>query len=302
MRAGQLLARVDPRPFQAALDQALAKKKQDEALLANARLDLKRDLTLLAEKAGTAQKADTQKALVAQLEATLQADDAAIEAASVQLSYTQLLSPIDGRTGIRLVDEGNVVRAADPTGIVTVTQMRPISIVFTLPERHLAAIQSGTAQGPLQVLALGRDNQTPLAEGTLSVIDNQIDSTTGTIRMKATFSNEALSLWPGQFVNVRLRVGTRSGVTVVPAPVVQRGPSGAYGYAIQSDGTAEMRPLKVASIEDGMAVVEEGFQPGEQVVVDGQFRLRPGAKVKPTDAPGGGRSKVAGHGSAKTSP
>ncbi|MEI6712677.1 MAG: efflux RND transporter periplasmic adaptor subunit [Verrucomicrobiota bacterium] len=282
VKAGDVLARIDARPFKAALAQAIAKRQQDEALLENAQLDLKRDLTLLQEKAGTAQKADTQKALVAQLEAALKADDAAIEAARVQLDYTTLRSPIAGRTGIRIVDEGNVVRSGDAGGVVVVTQMKPISVVFNLSEQHLPSIQ--TQKGKLGVLALGRDNTTLLAEGVLSVVDNQIDSTTGTIRLKGTFPNESLELWPGQFVNIRLRLSVAANALVVPAVVVQRGPVGAYVYVVKADDSVELRVVKVAQIEDGGALIEEGLKQGERVVVDGQYRLQPGSKVKVTDS------------------
>jgi multidrug efflux system membrane fusion protein len=280
VQAGQLLAQIDPRPFQAALDQALARRKQNEALLANAKRDLTRDLALLAEKAGTAQKADTQQALVEQLEATLKSDDAAIEAASVQLGYATIRSPINGRAGIRLVDEGNVVRAQDASGLVVITQMQPVSVVFTLPEQQLPTIRSESEKSSLPVLAVGRDNATVLTEGTLSVIDNQIDPGTGTIRLKATFPNTDLKLWPGQFINVRLRVAIRPGATVVPAQVVQQGPVGTFAFVVGKEGIAELRPLQVARIEDGLALIDSGLQPGERVVVDGQYRLQPGSKVR----------------------
>lgn len=287
VKAGQLLAQIDPRPFQAALDQATARRKQNEALLANAKRDLVRDLALLAEKAGTAQKADTQQALVEQLEATLKSDDAAIEAASVQLGYATIISPISGRTGIRLVDAGNVVRAQDTNGLVVVTQMQPVSVVFTLPEQQLQIIRTESEKGTLQVLAVGRDNSTQLAEGTLSVIDNQIDSSTGTIRLKATFLNDDLKLWPGQFINVRLRVAVRTGATVVPAQVVQQGPSGTFAFIVTPEGTAELRPLQVARIEDGLALIDSGLKPGDRVVLDGQYRLQPGSKVRAGEGGGG---------------
>ncbi len=277
---GQLLVQIDARPFQAALDQALAKRKQDEALLANAKRDLARDLALLADKAGTAQKADTQQALVDQLAATLTADDATIEAASVQLGHATVHSPIKGRTGIRLIDAGNVVRAQDPTGLVVITQMQPVSVVFTLPEQQLQTIRTESEKGPLQVLAVARDNSSRLAEGTLSVIDNQIDPATGTIRMKATFPNTDLKLWPGQFVNIRLRVAVRNAATVVPAQVVQYGPSGTFAYVITPEGTAELRTLQVGRVEDGLALIDSGLQAGERVVVDGQYRVLPGGKVR----------------------
>jgi len=289
VQAGQLLAQIDPRPLQAAWDQAVARRKQDEALLSNAQRDLVRDLALLADKAGTAQKADTQKALVEQLEATLRADDAAIEAAAVQLGYASVLSPISGRAGIRLVDAGNIVRAQDATGLVVITQMRPVSVVFTLPEQNLESIRSESDKAPLQVVAVARDNQTTLAEGSLAVIDNQIDPSTGTIRLKATFSNEDLKLWPGQFVNVRLRVAIRKAATVVPAQAVQYGPTGTFLFVINADSEAELRSLKVARIEGGLALLESGLQPGERIVVDGQFRLQPGSKVRVVE-PGGKKS------------
>lgn len=275
-----VLAILDARPFQAAVTQAKAKRLQNEALLRNARLDLQRDLALLEEKAGTAQKADTQRALVAQLEAALQADDAAIDAANVQLEYTKLRSPIDGRTGIRLIDEGNVVRANDTSGVVVVTQLRPISVVFTLSEKHLPRVQEHLSGEELDVAAVGRDNSTLLAEGVLSVVDNQIDPTTGTFRLKATFSNGTLALWPGQFVNVRLKLKTISGASVVPASALQRGPAGTFVYVITPGETAEVRLIKVGPTEGGLVVVEEGLSSGERVVLDGHFRVQPGGRIR----------------------
>jgi multidrug efflux system membrane fusion protein len=281
VKAGQLLAQIDPRPFQAALDQARAKRKQNESLLANARRDLARDLALLADKAGTVQKADTQKALVEQLEALIKSDDAAIEAAEVQLGYASIHSPIAGRAGLRLVDEGNVVRAQDSNGLVVITQMQPVSVVFTLPEQQLQSIRTEAEKGALQVLAVAKDNTTRLSEGTLSVIDNQIDPSTGTIRLKATFTNGDLKLWPGQFVNVRLRLSIRKDAIVVPAQVVQQGPSGTYAFIVTPESTAELRPVQVARIEEGLALIESGLASGDRVVVDGQYRLQPGAKIRP---------------------
>ncbi len=306
VKAGQLLAQIDPRPFQAALDQAKAKRKQNESLLANAKRDLQRDLALLADKAGTAQKADTQKALVEQLEAALTSDDAAIEAAQVQLGYASIHSPITGRAGLRLVDEGNVVRAQDLNGLVVITQMQPVSVVFTLPEQQLQSIRTEADKGALQVLAVAKDNTTRLSEGALSVIDNQIDPSTGTIRIKATFANEDLKLWPGQFVNVRLRLSIKKDAVVVPAQVVQQGPSGPYAFIVTPESTAELRPLQVGRIEEGMALIESGLSSGDRVVVDGQYRLQPGAKIR---ASGGGekkgpeaQSRMAESGAAKPKP
>ena len=306
VKAGEVLAQIDPRPFQAALDQTLARRKQNEALLANAKRDLERDVVLLAEKVGTAQKADTQRSLVEQLEATLSADDAAIEAARVQLGYATIRSPINGRAGIRLLDEGNVVRSQEMGGLVVVTQLRPLSVVFTLSEQYAQAIRAEAQKGVLSVVALGRDNVSRLAEGVLSVIDNQIDSTTGTLRLKATFANESLELWPGQFVNVRLRLEVRKGATVVPAQAVQRGPAGAFAFVVSAEEAVQMRPLQVGRIEDGLALVESGLEPGERVVLDGHYRLQPGSKVRAVEGGGKGgedaRKRMAEGGNSKARP
>lgn len=281
VRAGDLLAQIDPAPFQAQLDQNLAKKAQDEAQLAIARLTLKRDADLLASKILAQQDYDTQKALVEQFEATVKADQAAIDNARTQLGYATITSPLDGRTGIRLVDQGNIVRANDTDGLVVITQLRPISVVFTLSEQTLGQIQSRMKAGEnLTVLAVGRDNRTTLGEGKLAVVDNQIDTTTGTIRLKATFPNEDLKLWPGQFVNARLLVDIRKNGLVVPASVVQRGPDGAFAFVIDTDLAAQVKPIKVVQIEQGQALIDEGLLPGERVVVDGQYKLQPGSKVK----------------------
>jgi multidrug efflux system membrane fusion protein len=306
VKAGDVLAQIDPRPFQAALDQAVARRKQNEALLTNAKRDLERDLALLAEKVGTAQKADTQRALVEQLEATLKADDAAIDAARVQLGYATIRSPISGRAGIRLLDEGNVVRAQETGGLVVVTQLQPLSVVFTLSEQHAQAIRAEAQKGVLSVVALGRDNVSRLAEGVLSVIDNQIDSTTGTLRLKATFANEHFELWPGQFVNVRLRLEVRKGATVVPAQAVQRGPAGAFAFVVSAEDTAQVRPIQVGRVEDGLALVESGLEPGERVVLDGHYRLQPGGRVRPVEGGGKGsdeaRKRMAEGGNSKARP
>ena len=284
VRAGDLLIQIDPAPFRAALEQAAAKKGQDAAQLANANLDLKRYADLLANEGVTQQIYDTQQALVNQLEAAVKADEAAVESAKVQLSYTTIASPIDGRTGIRLVDQGNMVRAADSTGLVVLTQLKPISVVFTLPEQTLGKIQAHASLSELTVLAAQRDNTTTLGEGRLAVVDNQIDTTTGTIKLKATFPNTDLRLWPGQFVNVRVLVTVRKGSAVVPASVVQRGPEGAFAFIIKEDQTVDLRPVKVAQIEQGEALIEDGLRPGERVVVDGQYKLQKGSKVKTGDA------------------
>ena len=293
VKTGDVLAQIDPAPYQAALDQSAAKKAQDEAQLTNARVDLQRYADLLKTDGITQQIYDTQKALVSQLEATVKADQAAMESARVNLDYTTIRSPIDGRVGIRQLDAGNIVHASDANGLVVLTQLRPISVVFTLPEQALTRLQQ--YQNPeknFTVLAVSRDNTTLFGEGVLAVIDNQIDTTTGTIKLKATFANENLRLWPGQFVNTRLLLTTRKDSPVVPASVVQRGPDGAFAFVIQDDQTVAMRPLKVAQIESGMALIDEGLKPGEHVVVDGQYKLQPGSHVQPAESLGGAQKEV----------
>jgi multidrug efflux system membrane fusion protein len=283
VKAGDLLAVVDPRPFQAALDQAIAKRSQDEAQLANAKVVLERNNDLIKKKVIAQQDFDASKYQADSLQAAVQADQAAIENARTQLDYTQVKSPIDGRTGVRLVDVGNIVHASDQTGIVVITQLHPISVVFTLPEQNLQEIlNQGAANGGLKVLALDRGNTGTLDEGALAVVDNEIDPTTGTVKLKATFPNDELKLWPGKFVNARLILTTRKDATVIPSSVVQRGPQGTYAYLIKPDKTVEMRPIKVAQTEGNLALVDDGLKPGEQVVVDGQYKLQPGAHVELT--------------------
>lgn len=234
VRAGDLIAEIDPAPYQAALDQAKAKKAEDQAQLVNAQVNLKRETDLLAAKIDAQQVYDAQKALTDQLEATVKADDAAIESAQVNLNYTKITSPIDGRTGIRLVDQGNQVHATDTNGLVVITQLQPISVVFTLPEQDLDKIhREMPANGQMKVVAVDRDNNQTLDEGTLAVIDNQIDTSTGTIRLKSNFPNKENRLWPGQFVNPRLLLTTITNGLVVPTAAVQRGPSGAYVFVIE---------------------------------------------------------------------
>lgn len=286
VKAGDLLAVVDPRPYQAALDQAVAKKAQDQAQLANARVVFARNSDLVSKKVIAQQDFDASKYSVDQFQAAVQADQAAIENAKTQLDYTQIKSPIDGHTGIRIVDVGNIVHASDQNGIVVITQMHPIAVVFTLPEQNLQEIlNQGGASGGLHVTALDRGNTTPLDEGTLAVVDNEIDQATGTVKLKATFPNNELKLWPGKFVNARLILTTRKNATVIPTSVVQRGPQGTYAYVIKPDKTVEIRPIKVGQTEANLGIVEEGLKPGEQVVVDGQYRLQPGARVELTTSP-----------------
>ncbi|WP_042702767.1 efflux RND transporter periplasmic adaptor subunit [Azospirillum sp. B506] len=278
VKAGDLLATIDSRPLQAQLAQAVAKKAQDEAQLANARRDLDRNMGL--KEFASRQTVDTQRALVAQYEAQIRADEAAIDAVQVQLNYTTVTAPLSGRIGLRNVDQGNVVHASDQTGIVTITQIQPIAVLFTLPEKQLQAVLAAQAQGPVTVEAQDREGRRVLDTGKLSVVDNLIDTGTGTIRLKAEMPNDPQKLWPGQFVNVRLLSTIRRGATTVPATVVQRGPQGTYAYVIKDDLTVEQRPIKVARQEETKAIIDEGLTPGERVVVDGQYRLQPGSKIR----------------------
>ena len=284
VKAGDLLAQVDPRPFQAAYDQAVAKKAQDKANLANAKLDLQRFRDLAMRSFAPKQQVDTQRATVAELKAQIRGDQAAIDSAQIQLGYTTITSPLSGRTGIRLVDQGNIVHASDATGLVVITQLQPISVVFTLPESDLPAVQSALAAGPVQILAISRDDNRQLAEGTIAVLDNQIAQTTGTIRLKGTFPNKDDALWPGEFLDIRVLARTASNVVTVPSTALQRGPNGYYAYVVKPDNTVETRPIEVGQISAGVAIVDDGVAAGERVVTAGQYRLQPGARVEASSA------------------
>jgi len=280
VKAGDLLAQVDPRPFQAAYDQAVAKKAQDKANLANAKLDLQRFRDLAMRSFAPKQQVDTQRATVAQLKAQIRGDQAAIDSAQIQLGYTTITSPLSGRTGIRLVDQGNIVHASDATGLVVITQLQPISVVFTLPESDLPAVQSALAAGPVQILAISRDDNRQLAEGTIAVLDNQIAQTTGTIRLKGTFPNKDDALWPGEFLDIRVLARTASNVVTVPSTALERGLNGYYAYVVKPDNTVETRALEVGQISEGVAIVDDGVAAGERVVTAGQYRLQPGARIE----------------------
>jgi multidrug efflux system membrane fusion protein len=286
VKTGDVLATLDPRPFQATLDQDLATLRKDQAQLVNAKLDLDRDVSLVKRNFASTQSVDTQKALVQQNQAQIEADQAQIDYARVQLAYCTITSPIDGRTGIRQVDPGNIVHATDTTPIVVVTEIHPISVIFTLPADDLPQIAKGQAAGALPVEALGRDNATVLSRGTLAVYDNQIDQTTGTIKLKATFQNRDSALWPGQFANIRLLVETRRGALVVPASAVQIGPSGSYVWILRPDSTVTTRPVAAGPAEAGRVVIESGLKPGDTIVVEGQYRLLDGGRVSVQDATG----------------
>lgn len=276
---GALLAQVDPRPFQATLDQAIAKKAQDEATLRSALLDLKRYQDLLPDGYVTGQQVDQQKATVQSAQALVQADEASIESARVQWSFTSIRAPFSGVAGIRQVDVGNLVSASNSTGIVVLTQIKPIAVTFTVPEQSLPQIRGADSQ-PLTVVAVTRDNQKELARGELTAFDSQIDATTGTIKLKAIFPNQDKKLWPGQFVNARLLVRTEHNALTVPAPAVQLGPNGSFVYKVQADQTVQMQPVTVGQSESNVATITSGLAEGDQVVVDGQSRLQPGSKVQ----------------------
>jgi membrane fusion protein, multidrug efflux system len=285
VKQGEQLAQIDPRPFRAQLDQARATKARDEAQLANAKLDLDRYMSLVAKDFATRQSLDTQKALISQLEATIRGDQAAIENAETQLGYTSVVSPIDGRTGMRLIDRGNIVHASDSGGVVVITQVHPIAVLFSLPQDYLPDITSAMKQRRLKVFAYSRDEKTKVAEGSLLLVDNQIDAATGTARLKAVFPNDDDALWPGEFVHANLEVDVRHNAVTVPAEVVQRGPNQLYVYVIKPDSTVERRRVTVGLMRDGVAVIESGLAVGESVVTDGQFKLKPAAKVAVSSLP-----------------
>jgi multidrug efflux system membrane fusion protein len=285
VKKGDVLAQIDPTTFQAALDQALAKKAQDEAQLANSRNDLERYERLAATNAINRQQADTQKALVAQHAALVQADQAAVDNARAMLAYTTIAAPIDGRTGLRQVDAGNIVHTSDANGVVVITQITPISILFNLPQQSLDRVNTAFAKGPLPVDALRSDNDEVIAHGTLTVVDNQVDQSTGTVRLKAEFPNSNRELWPGQFVNVRLLVDTLLQVIVIPTGAVQRGPKGTFVYIVKDDNSVALQAITVRQQDEDQAVIASGLEPPQRVVTTGFARLSDGTKVAAT-APG----------------
>ncbi len=281
VKKGQMLAQLDPRTLQAQLLQAQAARAKDQATLANARIDLKRYETLITQDAATQQQLDTQKALVGQLEAAVKADDAAVNYAQVQLGFTTITAPISGRVGARLVDPGNIVHATDTTGVVVINQIDPISVLFTLPDDAVQdTIHALDGHKPLQVLALPREGGEALATGTLTLLNNQIDTSTGTVQLKATFPNQQHNLWPGQFVNVRLVLGERAKAVTVPEAAIQRSQTGVYVYVEdEATQTVKNQPVGLIQIQDGIAVIGSGIAAGQRVVVDGQYKLKPGSRV-----------------------
>ena len=284
VKIGDPLFQIDPRPYQAALETAQAAKEKDEAQLAGAQLDLERYQKLLAPGWQTKQSYDQQKATVEQFQAAIKGDIAQIENAKLNLGYADIRSPIDGRLGARLLDTGNLVHASDNAPLVMITELRPIFVSFTLPQETLDDIQENNKKAALVVLAYSGDGKKELAQGKLTLIDNMIDQATGTIHLKARFDNDDERLWPGEFVNLRLILSTRKGAPTVPQQTVQVGPNGYYAYVIKPDNTVERRAVEVASMQDGLAVITKGLTVGENVVVDGQYRLTEGARVNPSKA------------------
>ena len=280
-----LLAQIDPRPFRAQLKQAQANKAKDEAQLANARLDLERSTRLEEKGVATKQTLDTQRSQVAALEATLEADQAAIEMAQLQLEFSTITAPLSGRTGLRLVDPGTVVHASDPTGLVTITQMQPIAVLFTVSQDELSDVLAAMGRGDPVVAVYTRGGDRRLASGKLVFVDSQVDQSTGHIKLKALFDNSDRALWPGEFVDARVQIATVRAATVIPAKAIERGQNGTYVYRIKPDDTVEVSPVTVRRSAEDIAIVGDGLAPGDRIVVDGQYRLQPGARVEPRQAP-----------------
>lgn len=280
VKAGDRLFQIDPRPYQAALDQAQAARQKDAAQLEGAQRDLERYGKLVGQGYQTRQSYEDQHALVAQLQGAVKADEAAIENARLNLSYADIRAPVGGRTGARLVDAGNLVQASQGTTLVTITQVKPIEVSFTLPQQDLDDIRREQAKAPLAVLAYASDDKTLLSRGRLTLIDNQIDTATGTIHLKATFDNADERLWPGEFVSARLILSVRRNAVTVPAQTALQGPEGYYLYVVQPNDTVKRRPVEIAATQGGLAVVAKGLSAGERVVVDGQYRLSDGARIR----------------------
>jgi multidrug efflux system membrane fusion protein len=280
VKKGDLLAQIDPRPYQAALEQSRAAKAKDEAQLESAKADLERYILLAPENLASKQTLDAQRAMVAGLQAQIKGDQANIDNAQTQLLYTSISSPIQGRTGIRRVDVGNNVHATDTNGIVVVTQLQPISLIFTLPEDTLGVINTAMSAGSLTVTAMSRDGKSVLDSGTVSLVDNQIDQSTGTIRIKAVFPNTQNKLWPGQYVDARVLVRMDKGALTIPSVAVQRGADGMFAYVVKADRTVEARPVVVGEESGSLYVIQQGLTDGERVVTSNQYRLQPGAHVK----------------------
>jgi multidrug efflux system membrane fusion protein len=285
---GDVLAQIDPRPFRAQLKQAQANRAKDEAQLANTRLDLERSMRLEAKGVATKQTLDTQRSQVTALEATLEADQAAIEMAQLQLEFSTITAPLNGRAGLRLVDPGTVVHASDTNGLVTITQMHPIAVLFTASQDELPDVLAAMGRGDPVVVAYTRGGERPLATGKLVFVDSQVDQSTGHIKLKALFDNADRALWPGEFVDARVQVATVKAATIVPVKAIERGQNGTYVYRIKPDDTVEVSPVTVRHVSEGIAIIADGLVPGDRIVVDGQYRLQPGARIEPRQAPTSG--------------
>src|SRR5579871_5909048 len=285
VKKGDVLARIDPRLYAAALDQAKAKRMQDEAQLVSAQKDLFRSRTLVDKSFQTQQVLDQQQAKVDQLIASIGADNAAIETAQTNLDYTSIVAPSDGRMGVRNIDPGNIVHAADPAAIATLTLTRPAAVLFTLSSRALNDVREAMAHGPVEVTAFSQDNTRALSTGTLLLIDNFVDQASATMRLKAMFANADDALWPGDFVNARVLIEVRKDVLAIPSPAIQRGPDGVFAWVVKPQGVAEPRPVKVGPTTGDQTIVTSGLAEGERVVVNGQYKLRAGSRVTAEDQP-----------------
>jgi multidrug efflux system membrane fusion protein len=284
VRQGDVLAEIDSRALKASLNQAIAKKSQDEAQLISAQRDLGRSQALLPRQVVPQQTVDQQQATVDQLKAAITADQAAIEAAQVQLGYATITAPMDGRIGLRQLDAGNIIHANDPTPLTVLTLIRPTAVTFNLPQSILFEVREALLRGPVATTVLDQDDRQQLAQGELRFLDNQIDQATSTVRLKARFANDDERLWPGEFVRVRALVDTRRGAVTIPSPALQRGPQGFYVWVVKPDDTAETRNIDAMPVDDTVTIVTTGLSPGERVVVDGQSRLEAGARVEPRSA------------------
>lgn len=293
VKKGDLLAVIDPRPYEVALNQAQATLFKDQAAMQDAKLNYERFQGLFKDGIISQQQLDTQRSSFDQLEGALRADQALVNNQKLNLTYTRITAPVGGRVGLRLVDVGNMVHASDQTGLLVITQLQPIAVLFTLPEDQLPDVAKHMSSGTLEVEAYNRDNQTKLATGKLETIDNQIDPTTGTGRLKAVFTNAEHMLWPNQFVNVRMLLEVKKNSVVVPAAAVQRGPQGTYAFVMKADKTVELRPVQVAMTQQNVAAIASGLNPGETVVTDGQDKLQAGSRVEPRPANGNGQGSKA---------
>jgi multidrug efflux system membrane fusion protein len=300
VKQGQLLAVIDPRPYEVALSQAQATLFKDRAALQDAKINYDRYQGLFKDGVISQQQLDTQRSSTDQLEGAVRADEAQVNNQKLNLTYTRITAPVSGRVGLRLVDQGNMVHATDQNGLLVITQLQPIAALFTLPEDQLPEVEKHMRAGALQVEAYSRDDQTKLATGKLETIDNQIDPTTGTGRLKAVFTNAEHTLWPNQFVNVHMLLEVRKNSTVVPAAAVQRGPQGAYVFVVKADKTVDLRPVQVALTQADVTAIASGLTPGETVVTDGQDKLQAGSHIEPRPGNGGGQAKRLAQSSAQS--